>query len=278
MRYTKVFTESITIDDSRLLFSGNMDAVVLEILNKNWQHKCYNGVYCVSFDKVLRRSKSIINNRSLNANADIAVEVEATIISYEYKDLIVGELEIITNDLYIFKSDIAHIQVDANDYYKSLKVSDKVPIVVDAVKFSVGKSKMSIRGVPFIKTPIEHFSIIDTEVDMTKYDNIFIEIKKIELEILEYKKTKQYVYFNKLNTTGKLKLETISSAKGNVSRKPFSGPFYDKGYNGTPIACKFITEYYIITYLKELYSMLTLLENYTEDDLKKYKHVLSISV
>ncbi len=280
MKHSKIFTKNITITDPTLLFTGNIDATVLEIFNNNWKGKCMNGVYVVSGDKILRRSKCILDNRSLKAYCTVSVEIEATIISYEQGDVVIGTVVTIdqSGDI-ILTSDIASIQIGNNNILKSVQVGDKMPVYVVKSQYTLGRPKVSIIGVPWV--PIVSTMSFNIEPDDEKDDTLYDVVNQLEdqLKILSKSKPKVYTYMIKLlavNKKGK-PLSDLKKAVGPVMRPRFVGNNYmDTTSNAVTISRSVAIEQLVGAYIKELITTIELIDNYSEEEIKKYAHIFKL--
>lgn len=296
MRYTKIFTKNITVTDSKLLFTGNLDATILEIFNNSWKGKCMNGVYVVSADKVVRRSQCLINNRSLQGHCTISVELEVSTLVYEQGDVMVGTVVAIdiSGDFILTSAD-ASMSIGANNILKPVQVGDKLPMYVVQTQYTLGKLKLSAIGVPFVaQTNVMTYNVIDDGAENLEVaiEGFLTTIANLENTLASYEKNNAqvYSYFTKLlrrniKVNGK-PIATIITTSGLISRPRYCGNIFvinaDKSTDSAHATYVsqpriIVAEQLLTAYIKELATTITLIENYnTMDIITKHAHIMSI--
>jgi len=176
MIFEKVFETQINLTNIFDIYSTNLDELLLNKLKEKYENNCYKSSFILTINKIINRSIPTINKRSLTAYTNIFIMFEASILHYDYLDVILDNLVIDTsNSRIVCKSKNKSILINnKNNILDSIKVNQLIPIIVGKCSYTLYKNTISINSYPFI--PI-----------LENKNNIFYKIDKLtssEISIL----------------------------------------------------------------------------------------------
>lgn len=206
MRIRKVLDTSIDLTNPSDIYQHDKNALLIKKLNARYQNKCFKSILILNVDKIIRSSPIMLNDNQLNGSAyiDVQFEVEGIIL---IKDEVLNNCTVteIHNNAIIAKHEYASILLKSNINDKISKIlspKQKIPIIVERVKYIPEQSTISMIGVPFIpsSTPTRYFNIIERVLpdESDKINTILQEIDKEEKEHKNLSITKQYKFFQEL--------------------------------------------------------------------------------
>jgi hypothetical protein len=204
----KIFETQINLTDINDIFNNNLDELLVNKLNNQYVNKCYKSSYILSINKIINRSIPTINKRSLAAYINIYIVFEASVLHYDFLDIILDNEVIDTsNSRIICKSENKSILINnKNKILDSIKVNQLIPIIVGKCSYTLYKNTISINSYPFIPI-LENKNNIYYIIDQLTNDDIellnstiILDINneiKLKNDILKVKNNK-WEYFNKL--------------------------------------------------------------------------------
>ena len=206
MIFQKIFEKIVTLKDVNIIYSIDIDNILLNKIKDTFEKKCYKSCYILLVNKIIRRSNLNFNNKDLNASVNISIMFEATILKYDIYDIINNvKIITITDDKIICQSDSSSILIKSDKNLDSFKMNQIISVRVGKCSYTTGESKISITAFPFI--PIIEEDIFYKIKELTKNEkeelnnsyimNIINEEENIKKDILKKLKNK-WNYFNNL--------------------------------------------------------------------------------
>jgi hypothetical protein len=210
MLNTQTFETQINLTNINDIYDNNLDDLLLNQLKNKYENNCYKSSFIVTVDKIINRSLPTVNKRSLTAYVNIFMIFEATVLHFDYLDVIVNnDVVDISNSRVICKSENKAILINnKSKILDSIKVNQNIPIIVGKCSYSMYKNVISINCYPFIPSfivenknniyyKIEQLSKNDKDLlNSTIINNINseIELKNTLLKV----KNNRWEYFSNL--------------------------------------------------------------------------------
>ena len=198
MIYIKNFEKLITINDVNIIYSINIDQILLNKLKDTFENKCYKSCFILSVDNIIKRSNLNCNNKDLNASVNISIMFQATILQYDIYDIINNvKIITITDDKIICQTNNASILIKSDKNLNTLKVNQIISIRVGKCSYTTGESKISITAFPFI--PIIENDIYYILNELTNEQKHILQNSYIIQKINEEEDIKNNILKNKKN-------------------------------------------------------------------------------
>ena len=212
MIITKNLECILTITDTNVLFSKNLNNELINILNDKYQNKCFSSCYVININKITRRSYMNCNE-NLDSNFNISIQFEANVLIYQTNEII-HDCVIIKkeqNGIIHAKSKYCGIQININQNLSIYEIGNKIPVIVKMLRYNINQPEISVLAIPFI--PVKYDIIIyNTVNDLSdKSHNMLLQLndKVSELDSLIKKLNKNdkkiYDFFKDLLLDNKLK-------------------------------------------------------------------------
>jgi len=176
--------ETVLNIDARDMYSGDLNAVILNQLKRKYEGKCEKNTLVSSIKDISKRSMCRMAQDRLDGSGNINVQFTADAIVYENGDILTGcEVQRIDrNNRIICKHDLAVIIVKANRILQSLKAGQKITIKISNVSYLSGRDKINIYGSPYSYS--YHITLYSTILssDITAENCELLKKKLIEIE------------------------------------------------------------------------------------------------
>lgn len=216
MIITKNLECILTITDTNVLFSKNLNNELINILNDKYQNKCFSSCYVININKITRRSYMNCNE-NLDSNFNISIQFEANVLIYQTNEII-HDCVIIKkeqNGIIHAKSKYCGIQININQNLSIYEIGNKIPVIVKMLRYNINQPEISVLAIPFI--PVKYDIIIyNTVNDLSdKSHNMLLQLndKVSELDSLIKKLNKSdkkiYDFFKDLLLDNKLKNKNL---------------------------------------------------------------------
>lgn len=286
----KIITTILTIDDPMIMYTSDIETTILAYYNQNWANTCNYGTFIREGVKLLNYSSIVANGNTNSGSCNISIEVECDVIIYEKGDILIGEVKEIdaNNQIYIM-SDHAMCVVGASTATKGVSIGDKIPIYVIMISYPLRKSKITIKGIPFVKIneSINYKISNIINFDYSYLTNIIAEKEK-ELVGLKTSKSNEYKHFEKLMMGSKTKLNNVKNIQdiGNVkigeivARPPgvFGKPEFVINSADTflELQSDVVIQRILYSYIKDLDKLITLITNYSSTEIKNLQYIWDV--
>lgn len=205
MKIIKIFDIILNISDINIIFSKNINEKILDLISNTYTNKNYLSSYIVKINKILNRSLIESNQNDLNCSFNIHVQFEADCIVYNTNEVIIDmEIQEIINNNLICKNNNILALIKNNTDLQYFSKTDKIPIRIGKVKYSLGTDKITINAYPFIPIiyePINYklININKTDLELLNENIIkyILEEENRKKDIIKIKNN-TWDYFNKL--------------------------------------------------------------------------------
>lgn len=292
MRTTKIIRKILTLEDPADIYSGSIDNTLIKLMNDQWSMKCMNGVYILSADKIIQRSECIVNNRSLEGDCTVSVEMEVSILYYEKSNLITGKVVAIypEGDI-VLTNDFASITIGSSQATSSVKLGDIIPLYVIDSRYPLGKPKISIIGIPFVPLYNDDIYLL-VSGETIDVSPMLATIKAKSEEVNSLSKSKPHVaahfiallypYKRKSSVKNCKPLANIVNAEGIISRtSALYGSLQYTEHSKLTIPTitmdkTIVIEKILSSVITELDNIKMLIESYDKESIKNLSHIWKI--
>lgn len=151
MKIKKIYEVRLDIE-TKHMFSPDIDATIIYLLNNKYNNKCFKSFYILSVTKIIKRGSITCKNKVLDGTMYVDVMFEAEGIIYE-KNEIIHKCKIIqigNNNIIHAKSEYASIQIRNITNIDIFKENDEIPVIVNLVRYKMFLSEVTISAIPFI--------------------------------------------------------------------------------------------------------------------------------
>lgn len=205
MIITKILETKIDLSESDQMYSADIDSTIIQKLAERYVNKCYQSVLITNIIKIIRRSSIIMADNRLDGGAyvDVQFEIEGMIL---VKDEILTGCTIIeihdNNTTITAEHKYAGIKLQKDPHgvmFKILKIGQKIPIIVQKVRYTPNQSTISVIAIPY--TPVKSTNcayMIQRALnidDTTKIGFIIDQITVEEKKHIDISKHKMYSFF-----------------------------------------------------------------------------------
>ena len=215
MRINKTLETTIDLLDPNEIFQNDYEPILLKKLNERYVNKCYQSIFIISIEKIIRRSNVKLSYDRLDGAGYIDVQFEVSGEVLIENEILHGCRIIEINQHAITaENSFAGIKLkknslheEQNEYYSQLmqllQVDYIIPVIVKQVRYIPNKPAISVIATPYIPTiPLQTpcYNIIQgiTNTQIAKIEyllNMLNNEKKIHETI---KDKKQYEFFKEL--------------------------------------------------------------------------------
>jgi hypothetical protein len=221
MIVTKILETTIDLFDSKDIYTADVEAMLIKMLENRYKNKCFKSILILDIHKIIRYSDIKLVDNRLDGAAFINVQFEVKGVI-----LVKGEIltdckvtEIITTGIIVEHKYAGGLIIPGqkNQIYNIIKKGQKIPIIISDVRYNIGQTEISIRGIPF--TP-QHIKNIYYNIDYGLYEDEDVKLKQLiddynnELKLHDEIKNKSYEFFKELlypyKTYNKIKAENIN--------------------------------------------------------------------
>jgi hypothetical protein len=185
MLIKKILETYLDINNSKDIYSNNIDQLLLDKLNEKFVGICYSSCLILKINKIIRRSYIYMKD-TLDGNANISISFEVDCIIYLANEIING-CKIIKkepNGIIHATSKYTGIQLNIQSQISIFNEGDIIPIIVKKVRYNIGQNSISVLAVPFMPiTPtIEYYNITGSlnKQQIELIDSLISEIKTLE--------------------------------------------------------------------------------------------------
>jgi DNA-directed RNA polymerase subunit E'/Rpb7 len=205
MIVNKILETTIDLFDSAEIYTADIESMLIKKLETRYKNKCFKSVLITEILKIIRYSDIKLVDNRLDGAAYINVQFEIKGIV-----LIKGEIltdckvtEIITTGIIIEHKYAGGLIMPGQktQIYNIIKKGQTIPVIISDVRYNIGQTEISIRGVPF--TP-QIFTNIYYNINYGLYEGEEDKLKQLledynnELKLHNDIKNKSYEFFKEL--------------------------------------------------------------------------------
>jgi hypothetical protein len=154
MKVVKLMETRIVIDDITDMFCSNYDAMVLNLIKKKFNGRCYKSVYILDILRVITRSDLKCKNKSLDGYVYLDVQFESLCMLYENGEIIHNckIVQILSKNVILAKSTHCSIQIKNPTKIDIFKEGDEIPVIVNDSRYPLFDTEISISSIPLMPT------------------------------------------------------------------------------------------------------------------------------
>lgn len=185
MKIKKSIQTRVHIQDPSLLYSGNIDTVIMDNLKQRFEGHCYMSCLIVEIIGIQNRSNFIFSKHRQDGSATCNVRFTVFgIVIKKYEMLHECVVKKIDKDGHIIcKNKHAAIYIKVSKALQSIKEDQTIVALAGAVKYKIFKPAISINALPFI--PMKNISSLVIYNVIVKHPTGIIKkmIKDLDAEI-----------------------------------------------------------------------------------------------
>ena len=195
MLVTKILETRLDINNINDIYCADYNKNILSILNDKYKGRCYKSIYVLEVLKIIRRSDLMCKNKVLDGSLYMDVVFEVNGIVYEKGDIIQN-----CNIVKINRDGTMHAKCKyASVYIKGVQsmifeAGDKIPIIVNIVRYSIFDTEISISAIPLAPVVKEPTVYRINDTNSNKYVELFDFEKLEQLKEAINKKSKSSVF------------------------------------------------------------------------------------
>ncbi len=204
MIINKIFDVKLNIDNINIIFSKDINAVILDLINKKFTNKCYLEVYILKINKILNRSLIQTDQSNLNGLLYVCIQFEAECISYSNGEVILEmNIKNIINNSVSLTNEHCHGIIKMNKNIPVFKTGQSIPIKVGKAKFDPGSDTINVNAYPFIpllNKQVYYKLTTISDIVKEKLNDIILMINNEEeiKKTIELQKDNKWNYFNNI--------------------------------------------------------------------------------
>jgi hypothetical protein len=221
MYVNKVLETTIDLFESKDIYTADVETMLIKKLEERYKNKCFKSILITEIIKIIRYSDIKLVDNRLDGAAYINVQFEVKGVI-----LIKGEIlteckvtEIITTGIIVEHKYAGGLIMPGqkNQIYNIIKKGQYIPIIISDVRYNIGQSEISIRGIPFTPLVVKNtyyninYGLYDGEEDKLKQ---LLEDFNNEIKLHAEIKNKSYEFFKELlypyKNYNKIKAEPIN--------------------------------------------------------------------
>ncbi len=151
MIINKIFDVKLNINNINIIFSKDINAVILDLIDKKFTNKCYLEVYILKINKILNRSLIQTDQSDLNGLLFVCIQFEAECISYSNGEVILEmNIKNIINNSVSLTNEYCNGIIKMKKNIPNFIKGQNIPIKVGKAKFDPGSDKINVNACPFI--------------------------------------------------------------------------------------------------------------------------------
>lgn len=167
MILNKIIEVRLNIDNINDMFCSNYNDMIFKQLTERYVNKCFRSIYILEILRIIKRSKLTCKDKKLDGNTYIDILFEVQGIIYE-KNEIIHDCEIIqinNNGIIHAKSKYASLQIKNNTGYDIFKPDEKIPVIINTVRYNLFQGDISVSANPLIPVDkeIAYYRIIEKD-------------------------------------------------------------------------------------------------------------------
>ncbi len=224
MLITKIIETSVDLFEPDDIYALDVPKLLLHKLNERYQNKCFSSILITKVIDIIRYSDRIMVDNRLDGGAYINVQFRVEGVILTKGEVLQGCKVVNIASFGIFITHPHAVGIMTQDPHKRaiamVKKDHTVPVIVDDVRYNVGKSQISITCKPYTPQPYQEVFYNITEIlspeDTEKIDTLLTELTTEEKLHKSISSEKSYEFFKNLvypyKTARKFHLSPIGSA------------------------------------------------------------------
>lgn len=206
MLITKVLETSVDLFDSADIFAVDVKKLLIDKLTARYANKCYMSMLITGIVEIIRHSdRRMVDNR-LDGGSTIDVQFKAQGIILVRGEILHGckVVDISSSKILVDHKYASGMLIPdpKKQVIKIIKKDQLIPVRVNDVRYNVGQSQISVRGMPYSPTvPTNTFYSITKGLSPDQLENIKLLIKEYHTELAKHEslsKSKPYEFFREV--------------------------------------------------------------------------------
>jgi DNA-directed RNA polymerase subunit E'/Rpb7 len=206
MIITKVLETSIDLQDPDDIYTVDIHAMLKKKLLQRYEQKCFSSILILDIIQIIRHSDIIMVDNRLDGAAYINVQFKVRGVIFTNGEVLQNcQVVNVSSAGIIIKHQYAVGMMTADPTKKAISIIKKdqiVPVIINDVRYNVGKSQITITCKPYTPQPFSHVlyninQILSPE-DTEKIDIILNNIADEEKKHEALKSSKSYSFFTNL--------------------------------------------------------------------------------
>lgn len=196
MIITKTIQTKVHIDDSILLYSGDIDSVVMDNLKQRFEGYCYMSCLVLEVLEIQKRSNFVFSRQRHDGSAscNVCMKVSGIVIKKHelLHDCVVKKID--KDGHIICKNEHSAVYIRASKALQTIKQGQTIVALAGLVKYKMFKPAISVNALPFIPVADRSADVI-YEVIVSNNTNIVQKmLDKMEEEIKKNQSLPKDVY------------------------------------------------------------------------------------
>ncbi len=229
MHTTKVLETSVDLFDPDDIYTLDVPKLLLQKLNERYENKCFSSMLILKVIEIIRYSDRIMVDNRLDGGAYINVQFKVEGIILTKGEVLQGCKVVNIASFGVIINHPNAVGIMSQDPQKKaigmIKKDQIVPVIVDDVRYNVGKSQITITCKPYTPQPFQrtfyNVSEILSPEDTEKVDSLLEELAAEEKLHSSIASDKSYEFFKNLiypyKTAEKFTMSPIGSSFKPVS-------------------------------------------------------------
>lgn len=229
MIITKILETSVDLFEPDDIYALDVKKLLLQKLNERYSNKCFSSILITKVIDIIRYSDRIMVDNRLDGGAYVNVQFKVEGIILTKGEVLQGCKIVNIASFGVIVNHSHAVGIMTQDPQKKaislIKKDQIIPIIVDDVRYNIGKSQITITCKPYTPQPFPEVLYNITEIlspeDTEKIDTILAELGEEEKRHETVKSEKSYEFFKNLiypyKTVRKFNLSPIGSTFKSVS-------------------------------------------------------------
>lgn len=207
MKITKVLNTSIDLLNPDDIYTPDIDTLLIKKLEERYLNKCYQSVLIIKISKIIRHSSIHMVDNRLDGGAYVDVEFEIEGVIFVQGEILNGckIIEIHANAI-TAEHQYAGIKLQKDQsnqlIFKILNIGQKIPIIVQKVRYMPNQSTISMLASPYVpKITEDVYYKISTPLTPKETEELHYMLEQVSTEEELHKKIseqKSYEFFKNI--------------------------------------------------------------------------------
>lgn len=197
MKVVKFLETRIDISNINDMFCSDYNLMIINLLKKKFNNRCYKSVYILDILEIINRSNLNCKSKSLDGYVYMDVQFKALCLLYETGEIIHNckIVQILSKNVILAKSEYCSIQIKNPTKIDIFKENDEIPVIVNVSRYQLFDTEIAISAIPLMPMFKDSliFTVSNTELSVenkeeTPFSELMIEISTIEKDIQKFDK------------------------------------------------------------------------------------------
>jgi DNA-directed RNA polymerase subunit E'/Rpb7 len=206
MHITKILETSIDLFSPEDIYAVDVPKLLLTKLNERYMNKCFSSILIFKVVEILRYSDRIMVDNRLDGAAYINVQFKVEGLILNKGEVLQGCKVVNTTSFGVIIRHPYAVGIMTQDPQKKaitvLKKDQIVPVIIDDVRYNIGKPQITITCKPYTPQPFPEIYYNITEVlspdETEKINALLVELAEEKKLHANVKNNKSYEFFNNL--------------------------------------------------------------------------------